>query len=336
MGKSVLTSRVYNFWKAVPDQKLASTSITKAAMMDDLRDAERTVIRPRDTPSTVQFNSLKILSNELGVLLPSYESEFMSALTDIYDGNSYSERRRSEKLQFTIESPQINLLAGTTPSHLKELLPEGAWDQGFLSRTMLIYSGDRLVRPLFEHSSGDAETHKRLLTDIKSIANLYGELKFDNDAAQAITTWHMGGGPPAPDHPKLKHYVTRRSMHLLKLCMVSCVSAGNKPVITLEHYQRALEWLIEAEHYMPDIFKSMASSGDAKVIEECWFFVYQLYARKKEPVPETKVFQFLQQRVPSHSVERMVEVMVKAGLFESVTVNKIGRCFKPKEKHKIE
>lgn len=335
VGKSVLTTRVEAFWRGVPDQFIASSSITKASLIDDLRDASRTVIRPRETPSTNQFNSLKILANELGVLLPSYESEFMSALTDIYDGSPYSERRRTKDLHFHIDKPQINLLAATTPSHMKDLLPEGAWDQGFLSRTMLIYSGDRVLRPLFEVSSGDTDAYKALQKDIKSIAVLYGEMKFTEEAARAITDWHMRDGPPKPDHPKLHNYVTRRTLHLLKLCMVACASSSEKLIITLEHYDTALSWLIEAEHFMPDIFKSMASSGDGKIIEECWFFVFQLYSRKKEPVPEAKVFQFLQSRVPSHSVERMVEVMVKAGLLDSSMENKIGRCFKPKEKHQM-
>lgn len=66
----------------------------------------------------VNFNSLTIVSNELGVLLPEYDPAMMSKLTDIYDGKGYSERRRTKDLNFKIDAPQINLIAATTPSFL--------------------------------------------------------------------------------------------------------------------------------------------------------------------------------------------------------------------------
>ena len=304
--------------------------------MDELAVAERTIILPRQTPPSITFHSLKLLSNELGVLLPQYESEFMSTLTDIYDGSRYSERRRSVKNQIDIPNPQFNILAATTPSHLKDFLPAGAFDQGFLSRSFLIYSGETQIRPLFNVSRGDADIYKGLKRDLIRIGKLYGQMKFEEDAAEAITKWHMGGQPPKPEHPKLHNYNTRRTLHLLKLCMVASASESDNLLITLAHYQTALGWLLEAEAAMPDIFKSMTSGGDAKVIEECWYFCYQLYTKKNEPVPESKVYNFLQQRVPAHNVERIAEIMVRAGLLKIETVNKIGTCFKPMEKHSHE
>jgi len=333
VGKSVLTSRVEALWHGLDDHYVASSNITKAALMDELNDAKRTVVRPRETPPTVTFNSLKILSNELGVLLPQYESEFMSTLTDIYDGSRYSERRRSIKDKMDIERPQFNLLAATTPSHLKDFLPVGAFDQGFLSRSLLIYSGDMQIRPLFNTVQGNREAMRLIKQDMTRIGKLYGEIKFDEDAADAITKWHMGGQQPRPEHPKLHNYCTRRTLHLLKLCMVSSASEGDTLTITLDQYRTALSWLVEAESFMPDIFKSMNSGGDSKVIEECWYFCYQLFSKSKTPVPESKVFNFLQQRIPAHSVERVADIMVRAGLLSKVDVNKIGVCYKPLEKH---
>lgn len=337
VGKSVLTYRVEQMWRDLPDHFVASSNITKAALIDELNAASRTFVRPRENPPTVTFNSLKILSNELGVLLPAYESEFMSTLTDIYDGSRYAERRRSAKTgAIEIDNPQFNLLAATTPSHLNDFLPAGAFDQGFLSRCFLIYSGEVQVRPLFEVENGRDELWKTLKRDIRRIAMLYGQMKFTPEAAKKITTWHMNGRPPAPEHPKLHNYSTRRTLHLLKLCMIASVSATDDLVITEEHYDTALGWLLEAEHYMPDIFKSMASGGDAKAIEECWYYCFQSYARKKEPVPESRVYQFLQERVPAHNVERIVEVMIRAGLLRVSMVDKIGRAFTPKEKHRLD
>ena len=335
IGKSKLTSRVDRLWRALPDHHVAPTSITKAALADGLADAQRTIQRPRETPSVVNFNSLKILSNELGTLIPSYDTEFMAALTDIYDGSLYAEKRRSQKEGISIPAPQINLLAATTPSHLNDFLPAGAWDQGFLSRTLLIYSGERIIGELFGGPKEEAETYKRLQNDLKQIGNLYGEIKFSRSAAEAITQWHLKGGPPVPDHPKLHHYTTRRTLHLLKLCMVASVSENNSLTISLDNYRTALNWLTEAEDAMPDIFKAMTTGGDSKAIEETWYYVYKMNMKTKKPVPEGRVYQFLGERVPTHNIERIVQVMSKAGLLKEVQVNKIGMCYQAEEKRTL-
>jgi len=332
VGKTVLTSQVQRFWSCLSEHFLASSSVSRASLIDDLREANRTIVRPGEIPPTVSFHSLLIAANELGVLIPGYENDFMNTLTDLYDCHPYSERRRSKDLNFKLDAPQLNMLAATTPSYLKNLLPEGAWDQGFISRCILVYNGETTRRSLFSETKEDLKLCKTLEGDLKKIAALYGRMTFEVEAATAIEEWHMAGGPPAPDHPKLNHYLTRRTAHLLKLCMVASASRRADLIITLGDYQEALGWLLEVESFMPDIFKSMTSGGDGRVIEECWHFVYQMFAKKPEPIPAHIVFQFLQERTPAHNVEKVLHIMVQARLLEVVEVNKKGKCYKPKPK----
>ena len=335
VGKSKVLEIVRRFWSKIEGQKIAHASVTKASLIDELCDAERIVTVPTMVPPTYQFNSLKVLSSELGVLLPDYANEFMNTLTHLYDGDPYSERRRTNKLNIEIQRPQLNILAATTPSYLKALLPEGAWDQGFLSRTILIFSAEQVRQSLFESSSTHEDMERRLIEDLARIGDGFGPFTFAEEAAVAMDAWHLAGGPPAPDHPKLQHYLTRRTAHLLKLCMVSAASMGSS-VITLDHYQRALEWLIEAEHFIPEIFKSMSSGGDAQAVKECWHAVMQYEAMKKEPAPEAFIIRFLQDKVPSHSVERLILLMVKGGLLAQVHVNKKGPCYRALDRHKLD
>ncbi len=329
VGKTVVTSIVQKMLKELPDHHVAASSVTKASLIDDLKDAERTIIRPQDTPSQVTFNSLQVVANELGVLIPSYENDFMNVLTDIYDGHGYSERRRTRDTNFSLDRPQINLLAATTPAYLNNMLPDGAWDQGFLSRTMLVYSGQRILISPFSKLGNQEATYKVLLSDLKAIGRLYGEIKFTPEAAEALVAWHMSGGEPTPDHPKLHNYLTRRTAHMLKLCMAASVSAGETKTISIENYQTALGWLIELEHYIPDIFKSMQSGGDSKAIEDTWYMAMKLYAAHKKPIEERILVQYLQQRVPAHAIDYILSSMVKGGALKETNVNKIGKCFIP-------
>lgn len=312
VGKTVSATVTENLWRGLPDHHVAATSLTKAALIDSLNDAVRRIVRPGQVPPYIEFNSLLVLAGELGVLIPAYDNEFMNVLTAVYDGTPYGERRRSKDLKLSIAAPQLNILGATTPSYLNSVLPEGAWDQGFLSRVMLIYSGEREVKPLFDEHKDDEPMFKRLLADLSYIGTRFGKFGFTEDAAKAMGAWHLAGGPPIPEHPKLANYLARRTVHLLKLCMVASISDADDFVITMSHYHKALGWLLEAEAAMPDIFRAMNTGGDSKAIEDCWYFVYSTYAKEKRPIAEHRIYTFLRERVPSHAVAKVLEVMVRS------------------------
>lgn len=330
-GKTLATSVIHEMLSTLEDHHIAPTSVTKASLIDALVGAERKVIVPGQNPPLVVYNSLIVTSDELGVFLPAYENDFMNVLTNIYDCRVYSETRRTAKINLKMDSPQLNLAAATTPSYLNALLPEGAWDQGFLSRTVLVYSGAEAPSDLFGDSLYDETLEKALLYDLQKLGKLYGKMSFTPEAEQAINEWHKAGGPPIPEHPKLQHYNTRRTAHLLKLCMVACASCGDDMVITLEHFAEALDWLLRMEHVIPDIFKSMKTGGDGRVIEECYYFVYQIFVKEKKPVLESRIWSFLQERTPAHNIERLLQVMEKAGLLEK-KFTEVGFGYTPKAK----
>lgn len=317
VGKTVAASETGHFWRDLPNHHVSPTSVSKASLIDSLVDSKRQLVRPGKVPPFVEFHSINALSGELGVLIPGYDNEFMNTLTDLYDCNPYVERKRTKDVKISIQHPQINLLAATTPSYLGALLPEGAWTQGFISRTLLIYSGEAIITPMFSRNSLDDTFYKSLLSDLKIIGDYYGPVGFSDDAATAISAWHANPNKPTPEHPKLISYITRRTSHLLKLCMVAAASAGDGLEVTLQHYQTALDWLTEAESYMPDIFRSMRSGGDSSAIEEAFYFVLQTFAKEKKPVIESRLVGFLRERVPAHNVLRVIEIMVKSNMLKS-------------------
>lgn len=341
IGKTEITWRVREFWEHLEDHKIAATSVTKASLIDELAAADRRWITGDPMNPVDSFNSLLLCVNEFGVFLPSYESEFMNTLTDLWDGKHYSERRRSKNLEIRIDRPQLNMLSATTPSYFMETIPEGAWDQGFMSRTMLIYSGDRRIKSLFGEDEEDLALKKLLQEQLERIASFYGEIRFQREAAEAFDHFHKTMGDPAPDHPKLLSYSVRRPVHLLKLGMISAVSRlaaskTAKPEITIymEDFQRALDWMLEAEAQIPEIFKSAARAGTGRVIEEAWYFMFQTYAKENKPILEFRLVQFLQERVPVHNVQQIIELMVKGKQLEE-TLTPAGKAYKPLGKRKI-
>jgi hypothetical protein len=214
-GKTLAAAHARRMLLKLEDHHIAPSSISRASMIDALHGAARSLVHPQDKLESVKsFNSLTIFSTELGVLLPAYENDFMHTLTDIYDNDIYEETRRTKNLEIRMQKPQINLLAATTPSYLNHLIPEGAWDQGFLSRVIMVYHGPVPPQDLFNGFTAIPGLERDLEIDLKTIGELWGKLKFTAEAANLINDWHKSGGDPKPDHPRLANYNSRRTAHL--------------------------------------------------------------------------------------------------------------------------
>lgn len=331
VGKTEVTWRVRNLWDSLEDHFIAATSVTKASLIDELAESNRRWITNNMSNPVEHFNSLLMCINELGVLIPAYENEFMNTLTDLWDCKHYSERRRTSKIEIDIDKPQLNLLAACTPSYLMHVLPEGAWDQGFLSRTMLIYSGDRQLRSLFAEQTMDEEGWDILKSQLNTVANLYGEMRFTEEAAELMDSFHLRDGEPKPEHPKLVSYTIRRTVHLLKLCIVASVSSSDELIVRKEDFQRAFDWLIEAETHMPEIFKAMTQGGTGKVMEEAWYYIFTTYSKEQKPVMKHRLIQFLQERVPVHNIETTIKMMEQGAMIEQ-RLTQAGQAFIPRGK----
>lgn len=315
---------------------LAPSSVTKASLIDSLSEATRKIIRPQDrSEPVVDFNSLTVISSELGVLVPSYESDFMHALTDLWDCKSYSEHRRTRDLRIRIDNVQLNMLAATTTSYLNTLLPPGAWDQGFISRTLLIYSGPAKFTSIFTPTNPQPGLEDALNEDLATIFNLYGEMKYEPETINMIEEWARGGGQPVPNHPRLMTYNSRRLPNLLKLTMIASVSTSNDLIIKPEHFAEALDWLTEAEAAMPEIFKDMNSGGNLQVIEEAYHWLFEAHVKAKgEPILEYRLWNYLSARVPSYSITSIVEAMERGQIIEK-RLTPAGNAYVPRKKEAI-
>jgi hypothetical protein len=87
-------------------------------------------------------------------------------------------------------------------------------------------------------------------------------------------------------------------------------------IITADDFEIALSWLLEAESFMPDIFKSMNSGGDGRIIEDCWYFVFQIYGKEKRGVAEPRIIQYLSGRVPAYNVMNVLNVMTNSRMLK--------------------
>jgi len=292
---------------------MAPTSMSASSMIDALTKNKRTAMLP-EPDGPIEYNSMYITADELSAFMKAYDEEAIGTMSAFYDPKAYGQTRRNNDLNIKMKRPQLNLIVGTTPSNLLHYMPETACEQGFTSRIIMVFSDERTIGDDF--ADVDTNLSADLIHDLKSISGLVGQFKVTEDYRECVNTWRKLGEPPVVSHPKLIHYGTRRRVHLYKLSMVAAIERSDLLVLTREDFNRAMNWMTEAEAAMPDIFKAGAGNADAKAMDEIYHFVLTMGARG--PVPERKIINFAKDRVPLHSIERVVQIMLISGMLKVV------------------
>jgi hypothetical protein len=320
IGKTDTIREVYNFWTTLTGLHVAPSSISRAGLADALFEAERSIVRPTNPIPFDRFNSLQVAAEEFGTFLSQYETEFMSTLNHLYDCIRYSEKKRSlhKGEERIILAPQLSIIAATTPAWLSGTLPPTAWAEGFASRLTIIYSGERLNRSPFGVDDSNTMLEEELTDDLKQIFELNGAFQVEEEFMTHFEAWREAGYPPEPEHPKLEHYLPRRYTHFLKLCMIVSASRSNELILRTSDFTEAQELMIEAETYMPDVFRAMTQSidGGAAILDEAFNFVYSTYAKEKRNIDEHRIMYFISQRAPQHSVSSIINNLVGSRMIE--------------------
>lgn len=309
IGKSRTIAAAARFMRELPEFHIGPNSVTMASLVDCLTEAKRTIVALPDP--AIEYNSLTIVADELSAFMAVYDPELIGGLTTFYDVVPYAQHRRGKDIRIKLDSPQLSILSGSTPSNLIKFIPEIAWDQGFMSRVIMVYSDEKPLIDIFNTVNPDMP--KDMIHDLKCISSLFGEFKWTNAYAKAIHQWRTSGQPPVPAHPKLVHYCSRRLGHILKLSMVSAVDRGDLLQLTDEDFTRAFDWLTAAESLMPEVFREGSISLDSKAMDE----IYDFFGGPGKLKGETQLVGFARRLVPAHAVMRVIEIMERGGMISA-------------------
>lgn len=283
-----------------------------------MNEAKRTIINMPDP--AIEYNSLFICADELSAFMDQFDTGLIAGLTTFYDIVPYSQGRRVKDIRIKIPRPQLNILSGSTPSNLIRFVPDFAWEQGFTSRVMLVYSDDKPLIDIFK--TPFKERPAEMIHDLKVINALIGQFGWTEEYATAMHQWKLLDYPPVPQHPKLRYYCERRYSHMLKLSMIACVDRTNVLMLTKEDFNKAMGWLLEAEVFMPEIFQSGAGSADSKAMDEILHFVQ---ASGAKGINEHKIINFARTHVQySHNIIKVLEIMERSGMIKAIAIDTMG------------
>lgn len=312
--RTVRVSRGYI--RSVPDMHLAPISMTWPSLVDSLLEAKRGFNLLGEMP--LEYNSMYICADELGTFMHKWDNEMVDGLSAMYDLDEYTHRRRSSGLNIKIARPLLNILVGCTPGNLMDFMPDKAWGQGLTSRILMIFSDERTI--VDDFALVQTSLSPDLEHDLASIFTLQGEFKVTEEYRNRVFEWRQAGELPVPDHPKLTHYATRRTVQLYKLSMISSIDQNDSLVLTLADFDRALRWLLEAELTMPEIFKAGATNADGIAIDDIGHFVK--ITDDGNGISEQRITHYAKDKVPLHTIIHVVESLERSGVIKCVRTDR--------------
>ena len=334
VGKSVVLKLVERLWSLSPDIFIGDETTTIPGLLDYMQDC----VAPASYDGVVcQTHPISVACRESGTYMKSYDLAALNLLNDFWDcPRSFSEMTRGGGKN-SLDFPVMNLVSGTQPSYLNNVLPEEAWSLGFCSRLILVYdwraqqlrTRERLALKPFDLAKYEPA--------VEALTSFQGKLELTEDALDFFDYWIMDEKmAPLPMHPRLASYVARRPVHWLKVAMCVALAFGSKK-ITKTHLEKAKHLLLEAEAQMPEIFRDMSKQSDKDILDEIRMAIVKLSMRE-EAIPERKLIQLLTTKIATHRVSYFVETMEAAGYITECEApkgqltqwgNKGFRFFKP-------
>lgn len=307
IGKTIIIHTVRELLAQTQKINTSPNTMTRANLIDNLLESKKLSAEIELT------HPLAAVVGEFGTLVPEHNTEFLNTLNDIWDcPRKFTAGTRSHGNQ-EIEKPVLNILAGTQPKFLNEIMPNQAFGMGFTSRLLLIYASEGSYVPIF----GDVKSvdTRKIQSEFKMITEMRGEFKWEKEAELLTVEWHREGCPPNPKSTRLQHYNIRRIVQALKVAMCHA-AAFNTMTITADIWERAKSDLLEAEETMPEIFKEMSQASSDMVIQETMEHMQMLYNRRKKPVPHDRLVHYLSQKVPVNQISYYIQTMVDGRFLE--------------------
>lgn len=325
---------------------LAPTDVTKASLYDYLASSKIRRLGPDpeaealEMPGDFHYHSAFLAVSELSDLIRDHDTQLLGALHGLYDCLPFVEEERRYRADNPIKIPraQISLLGGTTPAYISRTFPPQAWDEGFMARTILIYSADYIEPDLFGAEELDPLVSRELVEDLRQIGQLRGRYGITDAAKQSITAWQKGGRQPAPNHIRLEHYNTRRLRHAIKLSIIAAANHTNRTIIDVPDFQEALSWMIEAEQVMPQVFMEMVGKSDNQTLNELYHFARGLWEgglMKGQPIRRGILANFVRRKVPSYQIDSIIDTAVSCDMLIKCPTSTGEIRYKPADKPQL-
>ena len=252
---------------------ISANSITREKFIRRL--SESTAAVTLESGDFFTHCSFAVWSEEMSSFINKNSEQLIHDLTDLYDSPSKWEYDTKHQGSDEIFGTYVTLIAATTPESFRKIIPVEMIGTGFTSRVLFICAKGKRKKsicPSFASSEDGVYSSGILKQRLLDIYSLSGKFCGSMDFAKRYIELYQKMPEYCPFDPdNFSHYWDRRMQNLMKLALISALSRGaglDGETKTLQEYDfdRAYEWLTEAERDMPYVYSNFGRSRQAELI----------------------------------------------------------------------
>lgn len=268
-----------------------------------------------------------VAASELSVFFDPEDKGKTSALVELWDCDDVFDRFTKMYQMETVEQPCVNLLAGTTPSWIRDSFDRWSREGGLVARTIFLYeSKKRQLVPFPKRSQpkGADEIKAKLIRDLEYMQDLKGEFIIAEDAYAFGEKWYEEHNAKMEKAEDATGFADRKQAHILKLAMVISASRRESRLITLQDMQDATNQIDAVESDFARVFSVVDDRAEIRPYNE----VKKVLAKNKT-MEWSRLVGMLAGKYLLSEIERAVAAMVNADeLAKSQKGTKIYLTFK--------
>ena len=253
--------------------------------------------------------------DEISTFFDPTNKGLVSALIKLWDcPDKFDRETRMYGIEY-IERPCLNMLAGTTPSWIRESFTSWSQKGGFASRAIFLHEFERrqlIAFPKRRMPSGRDATKRSLVADLMDIATIRGEYKIEEDAYD----WGEGWYQEFHDRPNKgimdsTGFTSRALDHVLKVAMILAASKHSKRYITLSDMKAAASTIDGIQGDLQEVFKVVDERAELRP-----FLDVREYIARVGKVKKSTVCAHFSNRFMLHEMDRALSLMRESDLID--------------------
>lgn len=313
--------------KEVEGVTMGPNSLTWQAMTMALEEAQ--VARPKEPgnlESELTYMSCMTCSvSELGTFLDPRDGKLVSVLTDLWDGRTGSWEHMTKTTGSTnIMNPWINIIAGTTPTWLKNNFPESMIGEGLTSRIVFVYGQQKRQYVAYPHLVRHTDDHQvlrdSLVHDLREINKLQGAYRLTEEAEAWGAAWyeqHHVDPSELLKGERFEGYRARKQTHLHKLAIILAAAIRDELKVTSKDLQLADKMISLLERDMLKVFQSIGATEESKNLHS----VIKILMVNDKTMGQNQLYMQLASFMTVKDYNEAIDAGVKIGYIQLTTAN---------------
>lgn len=215
-----------------------------------------------------ECHPMTIIANEFVNFISKDREGWCGALNDIYDEDKY-EYRTKNKGEDLLVGPYIVILGALPTDISHDLQKAKIISSGFARRCIFQYGERKFHEPhaFIEFTDAQASARQRCIEHLRLVQKLHGAFEIPPETRAWWKVWYDAHTMAIPKvaTPQTKGWFSSKPNQVQKLAMLTCMAESLDKIVTIRHYEIAIDFLAEMERDLYQVFGGVGRNELAAV-----------------------------------------------------------------------